>query len=226
MKPNNIELVDELRPALPKRSRLYRLAPQNLFSGFVESLTGYIARLAEAHCLPLSLLVTREIAPLFNRKSIIDVPNGHCDLLGKFGGAVNGNNGTAEEAARAVECLTTQRALTNLTMLLARNYISATPLLRRTQAWCEECLRDWLNKEQEIYYPLLWSLSAVQVCPTHKKPLVDTCSQCRRTHYPLARRLQIGYCPSCGSWLAGKAVDTQPEPDGKVRSMPRGDIFS
>ncbi len=207
MKPNVIELVDELQPSIPKRSRLYRLAPQNIFSGFVESLTGYIARLAEAHCLPVWVLVTREIAPLFNRKSIIDVPNGHCDLLGKFGGAVNGNNGTAEEAVTAVELLTTQGALANLTMLLARNYISTTPLLRRTQAWCQECLRDWLDAGQEIYYPLLWSLSAVRICPTHQKPLLDACNQCHRSHYPLARRLRIGHCMWCGSWLGCKTVD-------------------
>jgi hypothetical protein len=165
-------------------------------------------------------LVTREIAPLFNRKSILDVPNGHCDLLGKFGGAVNGNNGTAKEAVKALERLTTQGGLTNLTMLLSRDFISATPLLRRTQAWCEECLRDWLNKGPEAYDPLLWSLSAVQICATHKKPLLDTCSQCHRTHYPLASRLQIGYCPWCCAWLAGKAVDTRPDLDGKVRSTP------
>src|SRR6266436_1674801 len=220
MKPNVIELVDELQPSIPKRSRLYRLAPQNIFSGFVESLTGYIARLAEAHCLPVWVLVTREIAPLFNRKSIIDVPNGHCDLLGKFGGAVNGNNGTAEEAVTAVELLTTQGALANLTMLLARNYISTTPLLRRTQAWCQECLRDWLDAGQEIYYPLLWSLSAVRICPTHQKPLLDACNQCHRSHYPLARRLRIGHCPWCGSWLGCKTVDTQIELGASTSSTP------
>ena len=82
-----------------------------------------------------------------------------------------------------------------------------------------------LNKRQQAYYPLLWSLSAVRICPTHKKPLVDTCSQCHRAHYPLARRPQIGFCPWCGSWLPGKDVATQPEPDRKLR-LTRWEIFS
>lgn len=39
--------------SLPSRSRLYRLAPIGLGTAYVESLTSYIIRLAEAHSLPV-----------------------------------------------------------------------------------------------------------------------------------------------------------------------------
>jgi hypothetical protein len=58
-------------------------------------------------------LVAREIATSFRRKSIVDHANGHCDLFGALGVAVNGNNGTTMEALKAVERLTTQTELRN-----------------------------------------------------------------------------------------------------------------
>jgi hypothetical protein len=51
-------------PPLPPRSRLYRLEPIGIGTSYVESLTSYIARLAEVHCVSLKALVMREIFPL------------------------------------------------------------------------------------------------------------------------------------------------------------------
>lgn len=201
MKNIDIELFDDLQPRVPERSRLYRLPRISRDSGLIESLTSYIARLAAAHCLPLWVLVVREIAPLFKRKSIVNSRQGHCDLVGRFGAAINGNNATAIEAANAVELLTCQTDLRNLTMLVAGEYLAQTPLLRPIQAWCPHCLTEWSERKQELYYPLLWTLVAVQICPIHKTPLVEKCGKCQRLHYPLARRLRIGHCPHCQSWL-------------------------
>lgn len=38
-------------PAIPPRSRLYRLEPVGIGTPYVESLTSYIARLAAEHCV-------------------------------------------------------------------------------------------------------------------------------------------------------------------------------
>ena len=59
-------------PPIPKRSRLYSLEPMNVGTAEVESLTGYVARIAEAHCVTVSDLVGAELShpacstPLFN----------------------------------------------------------------------------------------------------------------------------------------------------------------
>jgi len=50
-------------PALPPRTQLYHLEPIGVGTAWTESLTGYIARLADAHCVRVSTLVAREIGP-------------------------------------------------------------------------------------------------------------------------------------------------------------------
>src|SRR6516225_11885729 len=47
---------------IPKRSRLYSLEPMNVGAAEVESLTGYVARIAEAHCVTVSDLVGAELS--------------------------------------------------------------------------------------------------------------------------------------------------------------------
>ena len=51
----------------PGASRLYSLKPQGIETPLVESLTGYIARLAEAHCVTTGNLVVRELLPKVRR---------------------------------------------------------------------------------------------------------------------------------------------------------------
>ena len=50
-------------PVLPPRSWLYALAPIGIGTPFVESLSGYVARLAEAHAVSVGDLVGRELSP-------------------------------------------------------------------------------------------------------------------------------------------------------------------
>src|SRR5438552_9469840 len=55
---------DSIPPVLPPRSRLYTLKPVGIGTPFVESLSGYIARLADAHAVSVADLVGRELSPL------------------------------------------------------------------------------------------------------------------------------------------------------------------
>src|SRR5438046_7692235 len=54
---------DSIPPVLPPRSRLYTLKPVGIGTPFVESLSGYIARLADAHAVSVGDLVGRELSP-------------------------------------------------------------------------------------------------------------------------------------------------------------------
>jgi|ERR1700730_10047659 hypothetical protein len=58
---------------LTRRSRLYSLRPIGIGIPEVESLTGYIARLAKAHCVTVGTLLSKEFAGTFQ-----------CDLPGLF----------------------------------------------------------------------------------------------------------------------------------------------
>lgn len=62
-----LPMVDPTLPAMPPRSRLYPLAPLGVGTPEVESLTSYLNRLANAHCVPLTKLAELEFAPLLNK---------------------------------------------------------------------------------------------------------------------------------------------------------------
>jgi hypothetical protein len=50
-------------PPIPKRRRLYSLEPMNVGTVEVESLTGYVARIADAHCVTVNDLVGAKYWP-------------------------------------------------------------------------------------------------------------------------------------------------------------------
>ena len=61
----------DTRPlVLPRPTRLYSLAPIGVGTPMVESLTGYVVRLAEAHCVAAGLLYWQEIRTLAGKGNI------------------------------------------------------------------------------------------------------------------------------------------------------------
>jgi len=191
---------DQPAGSIPHRTRLYRLEPIGMGTPMVECLASFIHRLAEAHGLPTWVLVRRELAPRFRRKSILG-PRDGCELLGKMGGAINGNNTSALEAAQVLETLTGHTSLSCLTFARLRILVARRKIIRNCQAWCPDCLEDWRQKEQQIYQPLLWLLSDLTFCPVHGCRLKECCPGCERTHTPLGRYRWNGRCPRCWSWL-------------------------
>ena len=62
------DVQDLENPFIPSRSRLYHLEPIGIGTPLVESLTSYISRLAEAHCVSPKSLVINEILPVLGRE--------------------------------------------------------------------------------------------------------------------------------------------------------------
>ncbi|MDB9512090.1 TniQ family protein [Kamptonema animale CS-326] len=52
------------KPAIPPRSRFYHLEPIGVGTPYVESLAGYLIRLAQEHCVNVGQLILAEIAPI------------------------------------------------------------------------------------------------------------------------------------------------------------------
>src|SRR6266567_8224619 len=59
--PPTLEAWDLVVPSLTARSRLYSLAPIGIGTAFVESLSGYVERLAAAHAVSAGSLIGREL---------------------------------------------------------------------------------------------------------------------------------------------------------------------
>ena len=71
MRPQTLfESWDCTPPALPPRSRLYGLDPVGIGTPFVESLSGYVARLADAHAVSVGDMVGRELVAFASKPLI------------------------------------------------------------------------------------------------------------------------------------------------------------
>jgi hypothetical protein len=185
------------KPQLPKRSRLYHLPPVGVGTPFVESLTSYIARLAESHSVFPGILLSKEIVPL--------VPKVYrsTNLFGtrNLTGAVNGTGTMALDLLQALETLTLRNDLPFLTLISWTNVFPQRKLLRPVRAWCPACYEEWRSTQQVIYEPLIWSIEEVTLCPHHRKHLHFQCPHCRHQLPPLAPYSRSGHCSKCWKWL-------------------------
>jgi transcriptional regulator with XRE-family HTH domain len=188
-------------PVLPPATRLYSLSPIGVGTAMVESLTGYIARLAEAHGVSTGLLYWKEIRALAGKGNIFSFR-----VTGDGGYSthtINGHGSPAVDFVRVLEELTGRRDLRNLTLLTWAQVLPSHSLLRRWRAWCECCFQAWLQAKQPIYEPLLWTMQAVSICPYHRRKLRDECPHCARRIGPLDWRSRPGYCSHCERALVG-----------------------
>src|SRR6188768_1997140 len=128
-------------PVLPARSRLYPLEPIGIGTPFVESLSGYIARLADAHAVSVGDLVGRELSPSnskpltsFARFTSQSRTNSH-----RFHARSHAINGFGESSKRwidALETATLQKELRFLTLSLFDGAFSRQGATRHSRAWC------------------------------------------------------------------------------------------
>jgi TniQ len=197
-------------PQIPQRSRLYCIEPIALGTARVESFTGYIIRLANAHSVTVGKLCTREIIPLVgryqNRKVIKNMGNilAHRGIL-ILTPSLNGISASAREWVSAVEALTMRSDLSMLTSLAWQDVLSSKKLLRRNRAWCPACFEEERNAGRPVYEPLLWCFQVVNACCRHQRLLRQVCHWCNRRSYLLANLAYPGFCFSCRRWLGEPA---------------------
>ena len=186
---------------LPQRSRLNHVLPIAVGTPFVESLTSYITRIAQSHLISVSILLTRELAPLLSKDYIQNGSKKGLSTLLNRGAAINSTGELAQLFADSIEKLTLKQNLSALTLLSFRNCLSSKELLHKTKVWCPDCYEEWRSVEKTIYEPLLWSFKNVDVCAHHHCFLQTVCFNCDRSIPWLHSKSRIGYCPYCDCWL-------------------------
>jgi len=196
---------------LPPRSRLYALEPIGVGTSFVESLSSYVVRLADAHAVSLGDLVGRELSPVapkpliwFGRFMKQNRANSH-----GFHARTCAINGFGESSKRWIEALeraTLRATLRFLTLSPFDGVFSRQGVSRDTRVWCPRCYDDWRNNGAVIYEPLLWSIGIVTLCPRHRIPLVEECPHCHRWSKPLAVFSRPGHCSHCQEWIGGSSA--------------------
>jgi len=163
-------------PLCPLRSHLYSLEPCGIGTPQVESLTGYIARMAEAHCVLTATLISQEFASLSKPSQ----GRSYLHDMSSRTEALNGTGRMAKNLVEMLEGLTLRNDLRFLTLLFWADVLPKRGLLRRTRAWCPACYHQWRTKGQAVYEPLLWTLQVVAICPDHQQHLVFQCPHCQR----------------------------------------------
>jgi len=187
-------------PVVPLRSRLYHLEPIGIGTPYVESLTSYICRLALAHCVLASALMRYEILPLSIRRARNSSDVTRYPSV-EFAVKINDKGVIASGYVERLQTLTLKTNLLPLTMLIWRGEPLRDNITKYMRAWCPECYQQWLQSEQSIYEPLLWSLAAVTVCPYHRKRLQSRCPHCGQQQRLIEAKMRPGYCAKCQQWL-------------------------
>jgi hypothetical protein len=183
-------------PHFPVRSRLFRLEPIGIGTAEVESLTSYIARLAEAHCVsPRKLLCDEILAPAGKHTH-------HYSSSPLFSGEqLNSMGGLAELAATSLEQLTIRSDLRRVTMLLWRNVLSPQQLIKAKKAWCVTCYKERAEVGGPVHDSLIWMLKPVLICQRHHERLSQVCPHCNLPLPLLSRFYRPGHCSRCQRWL-------------------------
>lgn len=193
-------------PVLPPRSRLYALEPVGIGTAFVESLAGYVARLAGAHAVSVGDLVGRELSASASAPLLSFGPFMERNRPGSHGfharsHAVNGFEESAKRWVNALEKATLRTDLRFLTLLPFSGTFCRQAVFRSFRAWCPNCYDDWRSAGSTVYEPLLWAIALAVFCPTHRQPLEEDCSHCAGKMLPLTVYSRPGFCTRCQGWL-------------------------
>jgi hypothetical protein len=120
------------KTAIPQRSRLYHLEPIGIGTPYVESLTGYVQRIAHEHCVTVRRLTITEIAPLMGKEAkLLDESISKVFGTGRDRTAFNGTGLMATNLVGAMSALTGRLDLRYLTLLPWAQVIYFSELSRK-----------------------------------------------------------------------------------------------
>lgn len=193
--------MDNLNELLFTRSHLFHLKPIGVGTYHSESLTSYIARLADAHCMTAGELIAKEITPILEKPYLTNMAVNGGTRFYENASMLNGIGKAARDFVAVLEELTLLSDIHYLTMISLSDVIPTRNLCRNKKAWCPFCLQQWKDETKIIYEPLLWALQSVSVCIDHGTLLQECCPSCKQRMPILDRRSKAGHCSKCGFWL-------------------------
>lgn len=177
---------------------LFPLAPIGRGTGFAESLSGYIARLALEHGLLISDFLD---APCLSTTQMMEVDRRtRRRLFHASAYQIDGSSAHSSLWVAALEAVTGISGLRNHTIIPFVGF-SADSWLRAWKTWCPQCYGDWQRFGNVMYDPLLWSIKAVRMCPVHRCAMVERCPCCHKKQRPLTNGYVVGSCAHCHAIL-------------------------
>lgn len=187
---------------IPPRSTLVSLVPFGLGTSAVESLWGYLQRLAAAHSVRFVDLLTEFKTPLVSQSH-------RWARLGFWRKqmSVLNNACVGYRAALFFQRLTVRSDLVDLTLWKLNEVPGLLVASRRTHAWCPFCLAE----DESPYDRLLWAIPAVTHCPRHGRKLMVHCGECGKAPRLYTMRSSLLHCDHCGARKLIPSINTEAE---------------
>lgn len=199
----------EITVSQPQQQSLPRLAPCGLGTGQIESLSSYIVRLARALTYSPYEFFTRWLGWFaFDNGTGTGEIHSKAAVVARTGASLSRSNGPA--IAQALQRLTGQRDLENLTAASLGGIFSEPGMMRAHRCWCDRCLAT----DEVPYDRLLWTLESVTHCPIHRQVLSHKCPRCDAKQPHLPPSGAADRCARCGSELHSGVSTHVAEPDG------------
>lgn len=184
-------------PLKPPRSRWIGLEPLGVGTPFVESLSGYLMREAQAYAIPLGALIRYGIASQLALGYLDAARSNTVSGFLRAAYHMNGAGRMAETWIAAVGALTQRTDLVSLTLRAWSEIVHEPTLLISYKRWCPYCIADWLRERIPLREPLLWHIAAVTACPRHDCQLETLCPACHGPSPWLSWRCQPCHCATC-----------------------------
>ncbi|WP_088104112.1 TniQ family protein [Halalkalibacter urbisdiaboli] len=189
------------------RSILYNLEPIGIGTPYVESLSSYITRLAEAHCIYTGTIISKVYAPLLKKEYLLKITkrggNGFFDsAIG-----INGFGKLAVEFVQLTDTFTGRSDLRSTTLINWSSILSNRGLFKKNKSWCPACYEDSKVNGKVAYDQLIWNFQHVASCLKHNIPLKDICEYCNGPIPVINRKSIPGYCPRCDCWLGSLSIN-------------------
>jgi hypothetical protein len=171
-------------------------------------LSSYVNRLAQAHCVTVTALITHELLPHVGTPAL---PSAHPaptplraggrGLSQHLARQINGLGQVATTWVDGLGALTGRRDLRFLTLLTWRAVLPTRHLFAPRIRWCPACFEDQRTTGHPRYMPLVWTLNPVTCCVRHRQPLQSHCPGCHQSLVAFSGCSRPGYCSRCGAWL-------------------------
>ncbi len=202
------------RGSVPDGPRFPGVDPLGRGTPHVESLTGYLQRLANAYAIPPATLFEKSVYPALREQGLWRSRLG--DVLRRHAYALNGADETARAGVRELSRLTGRLDLSECSFLALADYelIRRKEVVAEGRRWCPACWRAD-GAPGARYERKLWGLALVEACPVHGTALVGRCVTCGRRQPVIVRDVAVGICGLCGADLSetdGRAAPRD-EPD-------------
>ena len=179
-------------------SRLFPIELLGKGTGDVESFTSYIFRSAYSHGVSVGELLR------FVYDSIPYQKGGVAPSLSKYPllHSLVRPNRLTNHLLDSFEVMTHQELKSSIFWMFDYLFSRSSGEVFNGFRWCPQCLQETEERGEEVHFKLIWSLSALTVCPEHRILLIDECSFCGHKQNSFVRRQKLGLCQRCDNSLA------------------------